>query len=357
MVECCYFSKLGLISGSLELTVFCSHVSFNVYKKAFKGEFMFRFIIFFITVSLAFSIFADKPQKNKTAKDSDLKDPIEVNVAPLKVEQIVDQLIFGGRVVAKDRQFLLSPVSGTIVKVFKLPGTHVGSSENIISVKQMGNGDFRPAVVRSRRKALVGEIFFQEGEFVKVGDQLAELVNPKKLLVKFLIPPEDIPLMTKDVKYSVSPLADIHQHKKDKKNQSYDEAKFISKSSVIGQKTGMISGNLELSNTGNFISGMPVKIVMEYNTRQGFLVDVKRLNTDRTKLLVNEQNKAIWKDVTLGKFYGEKVEILDGIKAGESLVVAYASYPKNGDKLKVAETKSLLEPVAKPQTNPKKKKG
>ena len=163
--------------------------------------------------------------------------------------------------------------------------------------------------------------------------------------------------MVGNVKYSVSPLADIHQHEKDKKLKQYHEAKFISKSTVIGQKNGMISGNLELENNGQFISGMPVKIVMEHNSRQGFLVDVKRLNTDRTKLLVNEKEKAIWKEVKLGKFYGEKVEVLGGIEAGEQLVVAFASYPKNGDPLKVAEKKSLLDPVAKPQTNPKKKKG
>ncbi len=82
-----------------------------------------------------------------------------------------------------------------------------------------------------------------------------------------------------------------------------------------------------------------VELVVEREARDSLLVPLVALRDDRKNIFViDEDNKAHIRPVTLGKTFQKNVEVLEGLVEGERFVRLGAPPPKDGAQVEIIET-------------------
>lgn len=109
--------------------------------------------------------------------------------------------------------------------------------------------------------------------------------------------------------------------------------------------TGTIRARAKFDNKdGVLLPGMFVKVAFGKNKEEKvLLVPQQAISTDQSKnyvYLVDKENKVVYREVDLGKEYGNQRIILKGLKTGERVVVKGLQHIKPGEVVKPEESKA-----------------
>jgi membrane fusion protein (multidrug efflux system) len=179
------------------------------------------------------------------------------------------------------------------------------------------------------------------GDFVKNGTQMVILIQPDPLKLRFSVPERDIGKIKvgQDVNVRVD---------------AYAGREFIGKVSIVfpslEEKTRSLTVEALIPNTQDALKpGLFAKVLLYTGDLQEMVVvPVTALlyEGEKIRLFVIEGNTAKERPVKLGNKYGEFMEITQGLKAGEIVVVAGQQSLSEG--AKVAAQKSQRDENNKP---------
>ncbi len=112
-------------------------------------------------------------------------------------------------------------------------------------------------------------------------------------------------------------------------------------------KPGMYSrAELDLETTNDAIVIPPLAAILE----QDLLIKQVTGQTLRRVFVLRDDNTAEAREIEIGEYSGEVVEVLSGLKAGDKLIIRGHHSLKDGDKVKVTQNKELN--LQQPEANP-----
>jgi membrane fusion protein (multidrug efflux system) len=178
---------------------------------------------------------------------------------------------------------------------------------------------------------LLNDLPVEEGEYVQVGNLLAELVDTDTVKVVVDVPERDIP------HFAVGQKADVFAAVKGEEKQLPGTISFISKLSDIRTRSTRMEIRID-NKEGLLISGQIVRVRL---TRQVLkdaifipLQAVIPMEEGKAVYVVNDAN-AHRRDVELGIIKCDKVQILKGLAAGDKLIIAGHRFISPGQNVQV----------------------
>jgi multidrug efflux pump subunit AcrA (membrane-fusion protein) len=266
------------------------------------------------------------------------KSPIDVYTTIVEPEEIFDPMVFGGFVEANHSFKVATEVAGTVERIAVRVGDTVGRGQRLFSVLPAGNGlDFQPHAVVSPAAGVVTQIVENVGQRVEAG-------RPVVIV-------EDISKLKSTIHATIDALSHINQStplevivRAGTPSERRTFAKIESVAPRADPATGTfpISIRLDCSKFSGqacarmFPLGTMLRVVVKKNQRRGFRLPLVNLHHQQKKVLtLDADGKAKWVEVKLGTFYGDKVEIVEGLADKTTIVTSFAERPDDGDVLKV----------------------
>ena len=248
----------------------------------------------------------------------------EVKVSTLKITENYDTFYYGGRLEANLTVKQYAPISGLVGNIYFKEGNYIKKDSIILTIQKKTSGGviYNPYEVRSIYDGLIIKNALVEGEEVFEKAEILNIADISRYKLKLLVSDKDIPFMkvgntcfVKENKSITGNVAKVGLIPDAKTGLFEVEVNFIRQSELFIGKylTVEIRANFEKSITINFN-----EVVNKYG---------------KTFLFILEDDIVNLKEIKLGKIWGDKVSVENGVKVGEKYV-AYSSRTLN-DKDKV----------------------
>lgn len=190
-------------------------------------------------------------------------------------------------------------------------------------------------VVRAPISGIVSAVTLREGDLAS-GSPILTIVRPDRLKAVLRVPERYFLRMEPGMPVSISPLA---------KPEQVVETSITLKGSVVDRttRTGLVEIYLDNKN-GAFTAGSAVRANVELSRRDGVILipaeaAILSVETDRTgkaTVFVQDGDKALARDIKIGVRQGDELEVVEGLSAGDSLVVRGAGFLRDGNPIRVA---------------------
>lgn len=200
-------------------------------------------------------------------------------------------------------------------------------------------------ILRSPINGVVTGLTLREGDLAGAGQTLMTIVRDDALRVVLQVPERAFLRVRQGMPVRISPLADP---------DVVVEGKVTLRGPVVDRMTRAGRVEIDLANTeGKLLAGSAVKVRIEVDRREGVVmvpVDSVLLlpNTETTKkaeVYVSNGKLAEHRLVTVGKRQGVEMEIVEGLTAGESLVVRGAHMLKDKNPIRIEGAGTTAEAV------------
>jgi len=164
---------------------------------------------------------------------------------------------------------------------------------------------------------IINDVFVERGEYVDPGVPVAQLVDTTTVKVVVGLPEKDVPY------FSVGQTADIIVSLRGTQETFSGAITFISE--LADEQTRSTRAEITLPNSERLLhSG---QIVIARLTRQTFqnaifipLLSVIPMERSKAVYVV-EEDRAVRKDIELGVIKGDRIQVLQGLHAGDQLIV------------------------------------
>jgi len=294
-------------------------------------------VIFGGLVLLRLTVFKPAAQMRVSAKRAVEK--VSVKVATVKREDLDFVLSCVGNIKAKDEINVFSKVTGKLAEYTLNEGDKVEKGQTIALVDRDETGlKYELAKVESPISGILGRTLLDKGANIlpsaglSSGTPLAIVVNMEEMVVRLDIPEADIPYVKKGLKSLL-------------KVDAYPEENFegeVSKvSEVMDTQTRTLPIEITIPNPEHRLkSGMfaRIKIIAsQLKERLVILQDALVQELGVNYVFVVEDHTAKKKKVTLGVKEDNKVEILEGLKEGQKVIIFGQQGLKDGSSVEIAD--------------------
>jgi len=184
--------------------------------------------------------------------------------------------------------------------------------------------------IHSPLACVVKEVKVSTGDFVKNGTQLFVIIQPNPIKLRFAVPEKDVGKLKvgQDVILKVD---------------AFPDREFKGKVSIIypslDEKTRTIMVEALVPNPNEVLKpGLYAKVILYTGeAKDTIVVPVTSLlyEAEKVRVFVVEGDRAKERNIKLGSKYGELMEIVEGIKEGEKVVVAGQQTLSEGAKVAV----------------------
>ncbi|MFA5005181.1 MAG: efflux RND transporter periplasmic adaptor subunit [Candidatus Omnitrophota bacterium] len=270
-----------------------------------------RIILSLLIISVL--IFSGCQNKSKEA----LQDAIPVKVIKVTLQQLDETIDYVGNIKAQDEAVVYPKVSGKIIKKIKEDGSPVEKGEAICYIDRDETGlKFEQAPVESPISGIVGRFYLDIGENVTTQSSVALVVNMDKVKIELAITEKYLPriMLGQDalVKVDAWPKEDFR-------------GKVTKISPVLDLTTRSAPIEITLDNPDHKLqSGMFAKVSLILAQRKDVPVIIKEAVMGKQPdnyIYIIENNKAIFRKVSLGLRQGPYYEVTEGLKPGDAVVV------------------------------------
>lgn len=210
-------------------------------------------------------------------------------------------------------------------------------------VRQATAGVGQASVQRSRTvisapiTGIVTQVNLKAGDLAGPGMPILTIVRADRVKAVLRVPERDFLQVVEAMPVRISPLA---------KPLDAVEGKVTVKGPVVDRmtRTGLVEVLLD-NKDGKLVAGSAVRAVIELARRPDVVLVpaeavIFTIETDRTGkaiAFVSDGTKAQRRQVTVGARQADMLEIVEGLKAGESLVVQGSHFLRDGNPVKLAE--------------------
>jgi multidrug efflux pump subunit AcrA (membrane-fusion protein) len=246
-----------------------------------------------------------------------IQDTIPVKASKVTLQQLNETIDYVGNIKAQDEAVVYPKVSGKIIKKIKEDGSAVEKGEAICYIDRDETGlKFEQAPVESPIKGIVGRFYLDIGENVTTLSSVALVVNMDKVKIELAVTEKYLPriVLGQDalVKVDAWPNEDF-------------KGKVTKISPVLDLTTRSAPIEITLDNSSHRLqSGMFAKVSLILSQRKDVPVIMKEAVMGKqpdTYIYIVENNKAVFRKVSLGLRQGPYYEITEGLKPGDAVVV------------------------------------
>lgn len=256
-----------------------------------------------------------------------------VSVAEVRNEDLMEFLFYSGDIEAKDEAMVYSKVTGKLVENKVQEGDVVKKNQILALVDRDEIGyEFELAPVDSPIEGIVGRAYLDKGATVTLSTPIALVVNMDEVLVKVDVTEKDLPRVIKGLISEV-------------RVDAYPEEVFVGQvqkvSPVVDLATRTAPAWINIDNTQHQLKpGMFGRIKMKIGEHKDALVIMREsvITQDSQRyVFVIKNNRAYKRKVELGLSSDGKFQVLNGLKAGEKVIVMGSMDLKDGDTVKIVE--------------------
>lgn len=296
-------------------------------------------IVLRIIVLIALGIFAEVYfsgqvfSANQPENISVRKKPnVVVKVIPVKKEDFTLTIDYVGSLKAKDEANVYSKVPGKLLGYSVNEGDAVSKGQIIASIDRDETGlKFEQAKVESPISGIIGRILLDKGSSVQANiTPLAIVVSMEEMVVRLNIPEQDIPYFKRGLDAII-------------KVDAYPDMEFAGKISRVAEIVDVQTRTL------------PIEVAIandDYRLKSGMFTRIKIIAAKLKNVLVLpedavvqelgekfvftvEDNTANKKKVILGKRDNDKLEVLDGVTEGETVIIFGQQGLKDGSPVQI----------------------
>ncbi|WP_177222635.1 efflux RND transporter periplasmic adaptor subunit [Chitinophaga sp. YR627] len=170
------------------------------------------------------------------------------------------------------------------------------------------------ATIRAPFKGLVTDIKVQEGQFVKAGTELFRIYDPTDLRLEIRVLESDVTLLHKGLTAIISPVSASDQH----------IAAYVQEINPYIDENGLALVKLGIKTGGILFPGMNCTALLNVPLHKSIVVAKEAViqRSGRSIVFTVENGVARWNYVTVGRDNGKEVEILDGIKVSQEVIIS-----------------------------------
>lgn len=287
---------------------------------------MFRGLIFslFLLCTLIRSAFAESSggiEIPEILVDAMLMESQEIQ-PHLQLPGIVEPLYHGE---------LMTEVEGIVTRRQKNLGDTVKKDDPILYVKNSQIGyNFKEYAVRAPVSGLVTELSVTVGQYVRPGQSLGGVTNPKAMRIIAEVPAIHLPQ-----------LREKQQGRFEMGNLTAD-VEITGVARYVKPQTGTARIELEPRNfEGQLVSGSVGNLTIYLDTRKALAIPLPALVDIGEHVYVRKiiENKVQMQKVTLGPLVGSQRIVLEGLNEGDEIVVEATDHLKAGDPIKRSQPK------------------
>lgn len=269
-------------------------------------------------------------QKKVTQNEEEL---IPVKVMKIQLKDIQKTLDYVGDIKAQDEAQVYPKVSGKIIEKLKEDGSPINKNETIAYIDRDEVGlQFEKAPVESPLTGIIGRVYVDKGTNVTPQTPIAMVVDIDKVKIELDIPEKYLP------RISIGQEAGINV-------DAYPEEKFkgdVSKiSPIVDLDTRTAPIEIIIPNTDHRLKpGMFARAQLIIEVHKNVPVILKEAVVGREPNLyvyIIENKKAVLRKITLGIRQGGSIEIPDGLKEGDLVVIMGQQKLRDGASVIVEE--------------------
>ena len=246
-----------------------------------------------------------------------LQEIIPVKISKVVLQQLDETIDYVGNIQAQNEAVVYPKVSGKIIRKIKEDGSLVKKGEVICYIDRDETGlKFEEAPVESPLSGVVGRFYSSIGENVTTQSSVALVVNMDKVKIELSITEKYLPRIVLGQEALI-------------KVDAWPNEDFIGKvtkiSPVLDLTTRSAPIEITLDNPHYRLqSGMFAKVSLILSQHKDVPVVLKEAiigKTPDTYIYIIENNKAVFRKVTLGLRQGPYYSITDGLKANDAVVI------------------------------------
>lgn len=254
-----------------------------------------------------------------------------VFIQTASIRPIFDQFTYPARITSEIDATVLAESSGIIKQLNYRLGQAVKKSSTLLQIQHTDPVyQYRSFISKAPVAGVVSKIYVSQGSLVKKGDHLLRITDPHQLKILIEVPVSDL----KSVKANMP--AELSLPYKDKPLR----VRLTGISPILDPATGTASAELELEDPHQAHQvkiGIFGEVSFSANWHKGLSVPDYAIVYEGKKPQLKIVKDAILKrvDVKLGQKRQGQVEILEGIQAGDDVVIRSSGFIPNGSEVEV----------------------
>jgi multidrug efflux system membrane fusion protein len=187
---------------------------------------------------------------------------------------------------------------------------------------------FVPMEVRTPVSGVIRELPFTVGSRVEKGQKLASVIDPKQLCIEVEITTKDVPTIKKESSASL-----VLKEGKSTPLRLNGMSPFVDPLTGTAQAIYVPVNSKEFSGS---VPGSVVQIRIESNKHSGVMIPEEAVQYRDNQTIVRvlgADSKISYRSLKLGSLKESSVEVLDGLKTGDRVVVRANTHLSEGEKV------------------------
>jgi RND family efflux transporter MFP subunit len=183
------------------------------------------------------------------------------------------------------------------------------------------NYELSKSVIRAPFSGVLSDVKIQPGQLVKPGEELFRIYDPANLVLETRILESDISLLKKGTPAEIAPLSDPAG----KYTASvYEINPYVDENGMVIVKLKVHQTQKAKGSGSLLFPGMNCTVIIRIPVSKSVLVPMEAVVARDGKNIVFtiENGKAKWNDVITGRGNGKEVEIREGLKGGEEVIIS-----------------------------------
>lgn len=250
-----------------------------------------------------------------------------VTITLSKLEEISTLLRYPAKLASNQYSTMIAYQDGIVENFSIVLGQAVKKGQKLAEIHHTDQAlNFRPYIIRAPISGNIGQLYVTNGNLLAKGQKIASIINPAEKIIK-------IEVTGNDLAYLVKGLLGNFIYK----NKKYP---IIIKgvSPFADAVTGTSTAEIEFINKKNNLRvGIQANVEFKTNIRQGIILPLEAVSykAQAPFLKLAKNNLVEYRDVTLGQKRNGKVEIFQGLKSSEQVIIRSSGHIKKGSAVKV----------------------
>lgn len=272
------------------------------------------------------------------AQDKTEDEPPEIVVSEFVKQELYENLSFGGTLEAKSQETLYAPISGQIKKVFVDEGMKIAQGQKLFVIRPDGEGlEFKDHIVYAPSSGNLLALSTKAGTHVERNQNLVAIADLSSFKITIYATVDDLPFLNKvrEVEVLLSP-------ERAEALVMKGLVQFVSSAPDIKTKTFPVKIDIpcvSAKSCQRVFPGLLARIEIKKNQHFGFKVPFKYIRRQEPHLLIVKADQTtMFVPVKVGQYYGQDVEILEGITEQTRVVTTFTKMPQEGQKVKIVSS-------------------
>ncbi len=269
--------------------------------------------LFFLTLVLSFGAQAKAPTK-----------PM-VNVQVAKLKRVAKSLLFPALVKSRVESNIMADANLIVVRPLVALGQRVKKGDKLLELRNQDTSvTYQNKIIRSQVTGTVASILVDQGQYIKEGQELIKINDPENLYLKVEVP--------------------VANYRELKKGLKIKGQGFQGEVSAIGAVLDPISGTVPAELTfkedqEGLLPGTISNVEIILDEQDKLLVPEKAVyySGEKTFLPLLRAGKVQKVPVKVGDRAQGEIEILEGVKLEETIIVGAGEFLKDGAEVQVAK--------------------